>query len=90
MSVSILIAKKNHLIIVEHYHHIFMGIGALDFHRSLSFVKIQLVKFAENLRAVAVILTMIEYCGVGVAMGNALTEVKSAARFVTASNDCGG
>ena len=30
---------------------------------------------------------LIVYCGVGVAMGNALTEVKSAARFVTASND---
>ena len=30
---------------------------------------------------------MIEYCGMGVAMGNALPEVKAAARFVTGTND---
>ena len=32
-------------------------------------------------------LGMIEYCGMGVAMGNALPEVKAAARFVTGTND---
>ena len=32
-------------------------------------------------------LDMIGYCGIGVAMGNALPEVRAAARFVTKTND---